>query len=200
MLLRLAYKNKLASIRILDLGCGSGDVASEIAIRVASQMPCHVTGWDMSPLAVATASQQIECVSKKTKDRGSLDFEVMNVFEGAGSHPASSKPFDFVYCSLFLHHFDDRQAVQILSLMRDLASHAVIVDDLYRSRFGLLLAIAGCHLLSRSPVVRFDGPQSVRASFARNEIERLAKQAELPNVSIANHWPARFLMVAEHLP
>jgi SAM-dependent methyltransferase len=39
-------------IEILDLGCGSGDIAMNVLRRLHSQKTdCRVTGWDMSPLA-----------------------------------------------------------------------------------------------------------------------------------------------------
>ena len=44
--------------------------------------------------------------------------------------------------------------------------HAVLVDDLVRSRLGFALVLAGSYLLTRSPVVHTDGPLSVRAALS----------------------------------
>jgi hypothetical protein len=40
-------------------------------------------------------------------------------------------------------------------------------------------AWTGCHLLSRSPIVHFDGPTSARAAWTRNELRTHAEHAGL---------------------
>ena len=107
---------------------------------------------------------------------------------------AAEPPFDIVYCTLLLHHFSDADAIRILAAMKRLARHAVLVDDLQRTRFGWLLAVAGCHLLSRSPVVHFDGPQSVRAAFTCAEARGLAAAAGWGVAKLRRHWPERYLL------
>jgi hypothetical protein len=108
--------------------------------------------------------------------------------------PEILQAFDFAYCSLFLHHFSEQQAVGILNQMSACVRCALFVDDLLRSSMGLLLARVGCHLFSRSPVVHYDGPQSVRAAFTLSEVCELASLARLAPISIEKHWPERFLM------
>jgi hypothetical protein len=52
----------------------------------------------------------------------------------------------------------------------------------------------GVHLLSRSPVVHFDGPQSVRAAFSVKEAIEIAAQAGMKPSTVRKHWPERFLL------
>lgn len=70
----------------------------------------------------------------------------------------------------------------------------VLVQDLVRSRLGLGLTWIGCHLLSRSPIVRVDGPRSVRAAFTPREVRALAAQAELDAARLSCHWPQRLVL------
>ncbi len=81
--------------------------------------------------------------------------------------------------------------------MSQLARVAFIVDDLKRSRWGWLMAKVGCHLLSRSPIVHFDGPQSVRAAYTVDEVQRLADQAGLKKCAVKLHWPERYQLIWE---
>ena len=176
-------------IEILDLGCGSGDVAIDVLRRLSPKVPCNITGWDMSPLAIEDASSQWLRHPLHESIPGRLQFERQNIFE-PGLTP---RKFDIVYCCLFLHHFDDESAVTVLRNMKSLSRHLVIVDDLRRTTLGWWLAKIGCHLLSRSPVVHFDGPQSVRAAFSIDEAIQISGRAELVQGTMTTHWPQRFL-------
>jgi len=99
---------------------------------------------------------------------------------------------DLVISSLFLHHIDPAQVVELLRSMRQAAGVAVGVADLDRTRLGLCFAALGAHLLSRSPIVHFDAVASVRAAHTREEILRLACEAGLSNASVGKAWPQRW--------
>ena len=69
-----------------------------------------------------------------------------------------------------------------------------VFNDLARSRLGHLLAYFGTRLLTRSYVVHFDGPQSVRSAFNIAEADVMAKAAGLEGAEFSRHWPQRFLL------
>ncbi len=98
-------------------------------------------------------------------------------------------------CSLFLHHLNNQDAVIVLKRMAAAAHRLVLVSDLRRNSFGLFLAFAAGHLLSRSPVVHRDAVRSVRAAFTPHELHQMAAEAGLPGASIARRWPARMLLI-----
>lgn len=171
-------------LTVLDLGCGGGDVAAGVHRRLRGVgIAAEVTGWDRSETAVEEALRRAG-----TPTPQGLRFAVHDAFAASDEH------FDVVYCSLFLHHFEVADAVELLRQMKSIARRAVIVDDLLRSQMGYLLASAGCRLLSRSDIVHFDGPQSVRAAFTRQEVNGLAVQAGLSEFSLRKHWPERFTL------
>jgi 2-polyprenyl-3-methyl-5-hydroxy-6-metoxy-1,4-benzoquinol methylase len=209
-------------IRILDLGCANGEIAMGVAQRLVGRISAEVIGWDMSCTAIEHA-RELQQKSAEYRGC-SVRFEVMNVFDAVQSISAHSSiesrslngmdsslsqsdrnredvivhdedlSFDIVYCTLFLHHFDDASAVEVLGAMKRLARRAVIVDDLCRTSLGWWLAYLGCHLLSRSRVVHFDGPQSVRAALTPHEAQALAAEAGMRDAAIRRHWPERFMM------
>ena len=191
-ILSIANKNHRNSISVLDIGCGSGDVAVEVGRRLAGQVECKVYGWDISQTAVDCANQAWSASQNRLPNSKRSTAEVH--FQQADIFQPKHLKFDVVYCCLFLHHFNEHQAVQVLERMKQIASMSVLVDDLIRSRLGYALAQIGCQLLSRSPVVHFDGPQSVRAAFTESEARDLASQAGLKPCSIRRHWPERYLL------
>ncbi len=190
--LGIAKQHNRSSISVLDIGCGSGDVAVNVGRRLAGKVECTITGWDISQTAVDCATKEWGDLQSRlpASKRSSVPVQ----FQQADVFQSSDAKFDVVYCCLFLHHFTEEQAVQVLGRMKEIASIAVVVDDLVRSRFGYVLAKIGCHLLSRSPVVHFDGPQSVRAAFTGSEAIQLASQAGMRSCSMRRHWPERYLL------
>lgn len=178
-------KEKLAFVRVLDLACGGGDVTVQVA-KILNQagVKAEVHGWDCSQTAIEFA-----CKQQQVDNPIQVQFDVANALTNG-----SDQVFDVVYCTLFLHHLSDEDANRLLSAMWKMSHHLVLIDDLRRSTMGYVLAVVGCHLLSRSPIVHVDGPLSVRAAFTESEILELSDRCDLPRPKIERHWPHRFLL------
>lgn len=180
---RLARRRRLRPIRILDIASGAGDVARELHDQLRDAgLPAEVAGCDVSPTAVEHAAARSN---------------VVRFFRLDALRDPIPPGFDVVTCSLFLHHLDQDNAVRLLRRMGQAARHMVLVSDLRRSRFNLALTYAATHLLSRSPVVRFDGPTSVRAAYTIEEALELAHSAGLNEATVRRHWAARYLLTWE---
>ncbi len=178
---RMATARGLKSFTVLDVATGGGDVMASLGrFAAGAGFDCRFTGWDISPTAVAFARH-------KYRKRKSLWFEARDALAAS-----SGEQFDFVISTLFLHHLKKLHAIRLLKTMNGLAREGCIVDDLVRGRRGYWLAIAACHLLSASRIVRIDGPVSVRGAFNKAEVLQLAAAADLQNVKLASHWPRRF--------
>lgn len=179
---KLARRNPGRTLRVLDIATGNGDVPLGLwkkARRHAVRL--EVTGCDISPTAIRSAME--------TAAGTDIRFFTHDVIRDP--LPAG---YDVVTCSLFLHHLSEEDALTVLRRMRDAAGELVLVNDLERSRFGFVLAWAGTRVLSRSPVVRYDGPASVRSAFSPREALTLANRAGLTGASVGRRWPCRFLL------
>ncbi|QDT52416.1 hypothetical protein Pan44_04270 [Caulifigura coniformis] len=177
-------KNRPEPLRVLDIGSGGGDVVTRLARharRAGVSMTFH--GCDMSDSAVSIATE-----AAATAGADAFFFRQDVIGQGI---PAG---YDVVMCSLFLHHFDNDAARTLLTGMREAAGVAVFVDDLLRTKLGYALCWAGCRLLSRSPMVHYDGPQSVRAAFTLPEARNIFERAGYVGATFRKHWPERFLM------
>jgi 2-polyprenyl-3-methyl-5-hydroxy-6-metoxy-1,4-benzoquinol methylase len=180
----LARASGTRPVRVLDLASGGGDVPIALALRAArARLDVKFDGCDISPEAARFAQRMSEC-------RGvTVRFFTLDAL--ADSIPQG---YDVLTCSLFLHHLDETDAVGLLRRMANAARQLVLINDLVRSHLGYALAWVGCRVLSRSPIVRHDGPVSVASAFTPVEVRALAGRAGLDEVSVTRHWPRRFLM------
>ena len=181
---RLALEKSHKPIRVLDLATGGGDVPIRLHQRARrAGVPITFAGVDLSPNAIEFARQQA------SQSNTRIDF-----FRLDALNTPLPADYDVIMCSLFLHHLQTDQAVDLLWRMGQAARSMVLINDLIRSRLGYVLAYLGTRILTGSKIVRYDGPQSVRAAFTIPEAQQLAEQAGLQNAAISRHWPARFLL------
>lgn len=159
---------------VLDIGAASGDTA-----RLLSSTCPHarVFSLDLHPVNLSEAPHP-----KLIADAFTLPFAEASI--------------DYVMSSLFLHHFTDDQAVQLLREFNRVAKRGVLLADLERSIWPYLFIGYTHPVFKWGEITVHDGKISVRAAFRKYELEKVAKQAGL-NPDIQQHRPAfRLAMVA----
>jgi 2-polyprenyl-3-methyl-5-hydroxy-6-metoxy-1,4-benzoquinol methylase len=185
-ILDLVRANHLHRLSLLDVACGGGDVPIAVTQQLKLQgIEVDLTLLDRSGTALAQAADAAE--------RTGI---ACNIVQHDAAAIASLKSVDVVTNSLFLHHLAEPEDVtNLLRSMRGLARRIVVISDLQRSVAGFVAAWLGCRLLSRSPVVHFDGPASVRAAWTVSELKNFAAQADIHECS-----PWRMLLVWKSSP
>jgi SAM-dependent methyltransferase len=109
--------------------------------------------------------------------------------------PFASNSFDFVYCTLFLHHLNESQAAQVIGQMARVARLKFFVIDLNRNPIAYFAYRAlGSILLQR--FTRDDGSLSILRSYRCNELRRLALEAGAKNIQIRRSAINRLIMSA----
>lgn len=169
-------------LRVLDVACGAGDALVGLAGAARREgVPLRGRGVDLSDFALGCA----RTYHAKREPGAGLEWERADAL--AGPLPAG---FDAVVSTLFLHHLDEGDGRTLLARMGEAAGSLVLVNDLIRSRASYA-AVWLASWATRSPVVRVDGPLSVRAAYTVPELRRLARSAGLSDARIAVSWPAR---------
>jgi len=182
---QLAERSRERPLRVLDLACGGGDVLIGCARRLLSLgLSVELHGIDRSETAIHAAAQ----LARRAK-LGAVRFTRLDVLR-----EELPVDYDVVMSTLFLHHLAEHEALQLLQRMAAAARRAVLIDDLLRSRSAYGLAWIACRVLTRSPIVRLDGPLSVRAAFTLEELRGLFDRAGLAAAKFQRHWPARVLI------
>jgi len=115
--------------------------------------------------------------------------------------PVATRSFDFVFSSLFLHHFDNDAVARLLASFGAVARRAVLAIDLERGPFAYRFLPATRWLFGWDPITLHDGPISVGAGFKRTYLLTLANRAGLSGAEVRIHRPwARLSLVAPALP
>lgn len=148
--------------------------------------------------AVTRAFPQATVVSADRMVRNLAGAPDPRVAADAFRMPFGANSFDYVFCSLFLHHFPDHQVSELLSGFHGMARKALIVVDLERHELARLFLPATAWLFRWNAITVADGPTSVQAGFRTEELGRLAQAAGLQRTQVRKHRPwFRLSLVAE---
>ncbi|MEQ1903042.1 MAG: methyltransferase domain-containing protein [Pirellulaceae bacterium] len=183
-LLPIALEDRQRCLRVLDVATGAADIPISLLKRsAASGVKLEIDACDFSENALRFAAER--CAAAKLAVR---------LFRHDVLHNEIPDQYDVVMCSQFLHHLPDADVVVALQSMQRAATKRVIVVDLERGYANWLQVWFATRVLSRSKVVHFDGPQSVRAAFTIDEISRLAHQVGFVSFEVQRKWPCRFVL------
>ncbi len=173
MFSRLVAKQE--SFSVLDVGAASGAMGQAIRRRFPQ---ARVTSLDYKAHHLARAANP-----KVAADAFQLPFR-----------PAS---FDFVFSSLFLHHFTNDQVVELFTGFRAVAKRAVLAIDLDRGPLAYYFLPNTRWLFGWQEITINDGQISVEAAFKRDELLALAAKAGLGGAEVRVHRPwSRLSLVA----
>jgi SAM-dependent methyltransferase len=111
--------------------------------------------------------------------------------------PCADRSADLVIASQILHHMEGDQLVQFLRELRRVARHGVVVGDLRRGVWPFLVTWVALRAFSRSPLIRHDGPMSIRRGFLGTELLGLAKTAGWTAPRVFRHACFRLALVED---
>jgi hypothetical protein len=160
------------SFSVLDIGAASGEAIQR------SFPGARVTSLDYKSDHLAQAADP-----RVAGDAFHLPFR-----------PAS---FDFVFSSLFLHHFTNEQVVELFTSFRSIARRAVLAIDLDRGPLAYYFLPNTRWLFGWHAITISDGQISVGAAFKKEELRALAARAGLGGAEVRVHRPwSRLSLVA----
>jgi SAM-dependent methyltransferase len=186
-LLREIERQDLQAFSVLDVGAGSGEL-----LRVAANW-ARETNRSASLFGLELNERSARAIREESNE-----FPEISALRGNGFQlPFAGASFDFVIQSLTLHHFDDEGAVKILKEMARVAARGIFVIDLHRNPTAYLFYTTIGRLFLHNRLIREDGALSILRSWIPAELENLGQKAELPNVKVEEHFPARLILSAQ---
>ena len=175
----------LSKLSIADLGCGSGKMLQLISEWGAKQ-PTKLTlvGIDANEYIAAYAAEQTEAFPE-------ISIRQANIFDTG----FQQENFDVITSTLFTHHFDKSQLIDLISAWVRQCKYGVVINDLHRHWFAYHSIKNITSLFSQSAMVRQDAPVSVLRGFAKGEWVELMKACGIEKYYLSWHWAFRWLVV-----
>ena len=187
-LLKEIARAELKSFSVLDVGAGSGEL-----LRVAAKW-ARETDRKAGLVGLELNARSAKSIIEESRELP----EISSVRADGLAIPFSDDAFDYVIQSLTLHHFDDEGAANILCEMNRVARRGLFVIDLLRNPIAYFLYTTVGHLFLHNRLLREDGALSILRSFKPDELEAIARAAELANVKVEKHFPSRLVLRAGH--
>ncbi|MGF1922931.1 MAG: methyltransferase domain-containing protein, partial [Bacteroidia bacterium] len=129
-------KPKQSQIRILDVGCGNGDMLRALADYAIKN------GLNFSLIGVDANNFTIQHAKRLSINYPNISFECKDIFEDL------TTPCDIMLCTLTLHHFKDEEIIHLLSNIKRQATVGIVINDLHRSALAYNLFRALCFIFN----------------------------------------------------
>lgn len=164
---------------IADFGCGGGDLAMKVVKWARRKnLNVDVVGIDANPHIIEFAKRNYPGIT----------FQTLNVFE-------NQTTYDIITATLFIHHFDDQQLVELFKSMKSHSRLGVVINDIHRHPLSYFSIKWLTQLFSKSAMVKFDAPLSVRRAFKEKELIDILEKADIKNYQLKWKWAFRWQLV-----
>jgi ubiquinone/menaquinone biosynthesis C-methylase UbiE len=175
--------NKESEFSVCEIGCGGGDNLQ------ALQRWCQSRKLQIKMIGIDINRDCIEIAKNKfTPDQASFlvsDYRLVDF--------GNEKP-DFVFASLFCHHFTDEELKSVFAWMRSQCRKGFFINDLHRHPLAYYSISWLTRLFSNSYLVKNDAPLSVLRGFTRKECKKLLIASGMKSYLIHWKWAFRWLI------
>lgn len=189
---RANSRNPTHPIRILDLGTGIADFPEYIVKWAYQQSPSinlELVAIDANPATVEYARDAL-----KKRLLPELNAKIQVEVADALNLPYRDGEFDVAMGAMFLHHFGEERAIDIIRSMNRVSNGHLLINDLHRHPLAYYSFYSLSRLFQASEMVKNDGPISVLRGFQKPELETIARKAELQTFTIRWRWPFRWVL------
>ncbi len=173
------------TITIMDIGSGGGDMLRKISTWAKNNnKSARLIGVDRNPVMTEFAANQSLGFSN-------IEFITMSVFDAQ----LLDIKADITMNSLFCHHFENPELVNLLRTMNQIASQSILINDLDRNWLAYYLIKILTKLFSKNELVKYDAPLSVARSLTRKEWKDILRQAGILHYSLRWMWAWRWQII-----
>ncbi|MFV5693252.1 methyltransferase domain-containing protein [Flavobacterium sp. LT1R49] len=174
--------SKSKEIRIVDVGCGNGDMLRTLAdFGLKNNLKFQLIGIDANNFTIMHArklSEKYSNISYQCEDIFDKSFEELK--------------YDIVLCTLTLHHFKDDDIIHLLHVFNNNSNIGIVINDLQRSAVAYRLFEALCFVFRLNDMSREDGLISILRGFKKEELVSFSEKLNFSNYKIQWKWAFRY--------
>ncbi|MBZ9631747.1 methyltransferase domain-containing protein [Salegentibacter sp. LM13S] len=178
---------KTQEIHITDVGCGNGAVLREIA-RWGRK-----NGYKLKLTGIDANTHAVRIGEKMSVGFQEIEFRALDIF----SEDFRSFYCDIILCTLTLHHFKNREILELLNLFNSQSRLGVVINDLHRSKLAYRLFQAFCAVFINNEIARKDGLTSILRGFKKDELMDFAGEIPQANHQITWKWAFRYRWIIQ---
>ena len=181
-------------LSLVDVGTGGADIPLALLARARAR------GRRLNVVAVDNRPEVLAAAALASRGLPTTDGLELHVGDGLAL-PYPDASFDVAHASMVVHHLTPGEAAGLLSEMARVARLGVVVNDLDRSRLGLIGAWLIGHLLTGNRYTRHDAPLSVRRAYRADEVAAMLRAAGLSPVrTVRGSFGQRYAIAAVPTP
>jgi 2-polyprenyl-3-methyl-5-hydroxy-6-metoxy-1,4-benzoquinol methylase len=174
-------------IRIVDLGCGNGDMLRTLAKYADQQnLKFMLTGIDANDFTIRHACSL-------SVDYPNISYACTDIF----NERDTPLDYDIILCTLTLHHFKDEEIVSLLGRFKNSAKLGFVINDLQRSVIAYYLFRALCFVFRLNDMSREDGLVSILRGFKKADLLLFTKKLNIKNYIIRWKWAFRYQWIVK---
>lgn len=152
-------KKEQKTFKIIDLGCGGGDLILALAKKLQkNKISFSITGIDGNQHSLDFAQEKCRAFTEINFIQADIlgdDFKI--------------EPCDILISSHFIYHFTNEELFRFFNKNLSQVSKAIICSELERNRFALFLFKLFGFLLPISKLAKQDGLLAIKRSFTKKE-------------------------------
>ncbi len=170
-------------VRLFDLGTGGGELLPRVYRQLQSkQIDTTLKGIDFNPNCVEYA--------QKHNPNSSIQYHTQNVWDAI-----NGETYDIIHASLFFHHFQNHEMIELLKRLKQCTRWGVVINDLHRHPLAYYSILWLTKWFSKNRLIQNDAPISVLRAFSRSDLDTLVHQAGWKQYRITWRWAFRWLVV-----
>lgn len=174
--------SKSNEIRILDVGCGNGNMLRTLAdFGLKNNLKFKLIGIDANNFTINHARKLSEKYSN-------ISYQCEDIFD----KPFEELKYDIVLCTLTLHHFKDNEIIHLLDVFYTNANIGIVINDLQRSVIAYRLFQVLCFVFRLNAMSREDGLISILRGFKKEELIGFSERLNFKNYKIHWKWAFRY--------
>jgi 2-polyprenyl-3-methyl-5-hydroxy-6-metoxy-1,4-benzoquinol methylase len=174
--------SKTATISIVDVGCGNGDMLRSLAdYGLKNNLDFQLIGIDANNFTVNHAQQL-------SRNYPNISYQCEDIFD----ENFAKLKYDIVLCTLTLHHFKDNEIIHLLSVFNANSNIGIVINDLQRSAIAYRLFQALCFVFRLNDMSREDGLISILRGFKKVELIHFSEKLKFSNYKIQWKWAFRY--------